>query len=82
VDRLSIYAALQVPELWTFDGETVTTFQLGSEGRYVDTGRSRWLPVTAADVTRWITADDRGGDAWEDRLRVWAADLLPPTPES
>lgn len=46
-DRLSIYAVLQVPEIWTFDGETVTIRQLGAAGVYVDTGRSNWIPVTA-----------------------------------
>ena len=44
-----------------------------SEGAYVDTGRSRWLPVTAADATRWLVAEDTDDpDAWEDRLRAWA----------
>jgi Uma2 family endonuclease len=36
-DRPGIYAALQVPELWRFDGEIVSIEQLGSDGRYVDT---------------------------------------------
>jgi|SRR5271157_3333648 len=82
-DRQQIYADLQVPEIWTFDGERVTIAQLAPEGRYAATERSRWLPVTAADVTRWIAEYDLDHpDAWEDRLRAWAADLLPPTPES
>ena len=77
VDRLGIYAALQVPELWRFDGELVSIEQLGLDGQYVDTGRSRWVPVTAADVMRWLAAEDtRDPDAWEDRLRAWA-ELLP-----
>jgi Uma2 family endonuclease len=76
VDRPSIYTALQVPEIWTFDGEVVIIAQL-SDGQYVDTGRSRWLPVTAADVTRWVAEYDLDNpDAWEDRLRAWA-ELLP-----
>ena len=81
VDRPSIYAALQVPEIWTFDGEVVSIAQLSGPpagvGQYVDTGRSRWLPVTAADVTRWVAEYDLDNpDAWEDRLRAWA-ELLP-----
>ena len=48
-----------------------------SDGRYVDTGRSRWLPVTASDATRWLVSEDtRDMDAWEERVRAWA-ELLP-----
>jgi Uma2 family endonuclease len=71
-DRAAIYAALQVPELWTFDGERVAIAQL-SGGQYVDTDQSRWIPVTAADATRWLTSEDSSDpDEWEERLRAWA----------
>ena len=39
-DRPAIYAALQVPELWTFDGEIVTIQHLGTDG-------ATWIPVGA-----------------------------------
>ena len=75
-DRPAIYAALEVPELWTFDSERVTIAQLLG-GQYVDTGRSRWIPVTASDATRWLVSEDtRDMDAWEERVRAWA-ELLP-----
>ncbi len=75
-DRQTIYAALQVSELWTFDGKTVTIQQLGADGAYIDTGRSRWLPVTEQDATRWLVAEDTSDpDLWEDRLRAWAESL-------
>ncbi len=71
-DRPGIYAALEVPELWTFDGEIVTIARLAG-GQYVDTGRSNWIPVTATDVTRWLVAEDTSDPgSWEDRLRAWA----------
>ena len=74
-DRPAIYAALEVPELWTFDGQVVTIARLAG-GQYVDTGRSNWIPVTAADATRWLVAEDTDDpDAWEDRLRAWAESL-------
>ena len=75
-DRPAIYAALEVPELWTFDSERVTIAEL-SGGQYVDTGRSRWIPVTASDATRWLVSEDtRDMDVWEERVRAWA-ELLP-----
>ena len=75
VDRPAIYAAFQVPELWTFDGSVATIAEL-SGGRYADTGRSRWIPITAADATRWLVAEDTNDlAAWEDRLRAWAETL-------
>jgi len=75
-DRAAIYAALEVPELWTFDGKIVTMAQLGSDGRYVDTGQSRWVPITATDATRWLVAEDASDpDEWEERVRAWAERL-------
>jgi len=77
LDRAAIHAALQMPEPWTFDGENVRIAQLGPDSQYVDTGRSRWIPVTAADATRWLTAEDSSDpDEWEERLRAWAEELL------
>ena len=75
-DRPGIYAALQVPELWTFDGEIMSIAQL-SGGHYIDTGRSRWLPIAAQDVTRWLVEEDTGDTiAWEARVRAWT-EMLP-----
>jgi Uma2 family endonuclease len=76
-DRPSIYAALQVPELWVHDGESVTIEHLGVDGKYSNTGQSRFLPVHADEVTRWLLEEDRTDKAiWEDRLRAWAREEL------
>jgi Uma2 family endonuclease len=34
LNRMGIYAALGVPELWQFDGETLQVYQLGTDGAY------------------------------------------------
>ena len=76
-DRPGIYAALQVPELWVFDSEVVTIEHLGADGRYFDSGRSRWLPVSADEVTRWLVEEDtRDTEVWEERVRAWAREEL------
>ena len=74
VDRPGIYAALQVPELWVFDGEIVVIQRLSSDGKYVDIGTSQFLPVSADEVRRWLVDEDTQDlAAWEERLRAWAA---------
>ncbi len=77
-DREAIYAALRVLELWIFDGQVVAIRHLGADDLYFDAGQSRFLPVRAEEVTRWIVAEDtRDKDAWEERLRAWATAELP-----
>ena len=71
-DRPGIYAALQVPELWRFDGADLSIAHLGPAG-YIGAGASRWLPLTAAEVTHWLVEEDtRDPAVWEDRVRAWA----------
>jgi Uma2 family endonuclease len=72
IDRPGIYAALRVPEVWTFDGEIVTIFILDAEGRYAESEQSGWLPIRADEVARWIVVEDtRDRAAWVRRLRDW-----------
>jgi Uma2 family endonuclease len=41
--KLSIYAALLVPEIWRYDGKTVRIYELAA-GKYVQVSESRLLP--------------------------------------
>jgi Uma2 family endonuclease len=79
VDRPGIYAALRAPELWRFDGKTLTVEQLQEDGSYSAVKMSRFLPIRLEEVTRWITDDDVvNKTAWERRLRAWIrAELMP-----
>lgn len=48
LNRLAIYAALQVPEIWHFDGEDFKVLILDKKGKYQSKKRSRafpWLPI-------------------------------------
>jgi hypothetical protein len=77
-DRPAMYAALRVPEVWIFDGETVVPKQLGEDGKYVDVGQSQFLLVDAEEVRRWLVNEDSTSKrAWQARLRAWAAAELP-----
>jgi Uma2 family endonuclease len=56
LDRLAIYAALRVPEVWRFDGQSLTFYILGSDGQYTVGPTSRAFPrLTAEDVGRFLT---------------------------
>jgi Uma2 family endonuclease len=71
VDRAGIYAALQVTEVWRFDGRSVIIERLTPEGGYRIVDASGFLPVTAEDIRRWLVEEDRRDElAWERRLRA------------
>ncbi len=44
LDRMGIYAALRVPEVWCFDGETIRVYRLRKTGAYVHSKRSLAFP--------------------------------------
>ena len=45
LDRESIYAALGVPELWRFDGQSLRVFVLGPDGKYLPSDKSLSFPA-------------------------------------
>jgi Uma2 family endonuclease len=76
IDRPSIYATLQVPEIWRFDGTGLVIEQLGPDGRYSPVDSSRFLPVTATDIFRWIVHEDSSDELeFERRVTEWAREL-------
>jgi hypothetical protein len=79
IDRAGIYAALRVAELWRFDGDTeqVIIERLGDDGCYRQVDVSRFLPIRAEEIRRWVV-DENSDDqaAWAERLHAWVrADL-------
>ncbi len=55
LDRVGIYAALGVPELWRFDGERLLVCRLRSGGRYEAVKKSWNLPMLPiAEVQRFL----------------------------
>jgi Uma2 family endonuclease len=79
VDRPSIYAALGVAEIWRFDGEKVVVEQLQQDGSYAPADSSRFLPIRAEDVRRWLVDEDSTYElVWERQLGEWARGLGSP----
>jgi hypothetical protein len=57
----------------------VSIEQLGRDGKYVPVPRSRFLPVRAEDVTRWVFNEDTTSlVTWERLLRGWVRAELEP----
>jgi Uma2 family endonuclease len=55
LNRMGIYAALGVPEIWRYDGETLQVYQLGPDGEYVQATRSRHFPfLPLEEVTAFL----------------------------
>ncbi len=81
LDRMSIYAALGVPEVWRYSGEVVSMFTLESDGAYHSLASSRCIPgLLASDVEHFL-ALGRTTDklTWARELRTWVKDVfLPP----
>jgi len=79
LDRAAIYAALQVAEVWRFDGESLAILNLQPDGQYTSVESSQFLPMRADEILRWLVAEDSADvSAWERRLRAWIRDELAP----
>jgi Uma2 family endonuclease len=84
LDRMGIYAALGVPEVWRFDGETLRVEQLQADGTYAEVEASPSLPfLPPAEVVRWLGLADTfpGQTAWLRQFREWVRATLAPGQE-
>lgn len=55
LDRLGIYAALGVPEVWCYDGEKLRVLILGAGGKYRERAKSAAFPLLPLDgLARFI----------------------------
>jgi Uma2 family endonuclease len=56
LDKLDLYAALGVPEVWRYDGRELRVYRLGPEGRYEPSSTSVALPgFPVGEVQRILT---------------------------
>ncbi len=80
LDKLEIYARLGVPELWRFDGESLTVLLLGADGPYAPSTRSAAFPFLPMDeVARFLIDPDLSDESrWGRTFRRWVRDVLLP----
>jgi Uma2 family endonuclease len=79
IDKLALFAALDVSEVWRYDAGRIGMLILESDG-YAPTGVSRVLPgVTADDVSTLVAEVElHGRAAWLRRVQAWARTLPRP----
>jgi Uma2 family endonuclease len=78
LNRMRIYAALGVPEVWRFDGTTLRVYLLQAEGEYLESERSRHFPfLPPADMVAFVERRTQMDDNGLFRLfRQWVRDQI------
>jgi Uma2 family endonuclease len=76
-DRMGIYSAMRVAEVWRFDGHVLSIYRLDEQGQYQAVDRSGFLPFRSDQVPRWLLNEDLSDyEAWTRRVRAWAVQEL------
>jgi Uma2 family endonuclease len=65
LNKLPIYAQIDLPEVWRYDGERLTIFELGGEA-YAQTSRSVALPHLTGEILSGFVKESAalGSAAW------------------
>lgn len=75
LDRLGIYAALQIPEVWRFNGRRIEALWLSDDGTYepIETSRA-FSPLRPAELMPFLAqVDELGEVAMLRGFREWVA---------
>lgn len=72
MSKLELFAALQVPEVWRWDGVRMSFYELAGD-RYEEVERSRMLPIVSpAVVAEFVKANQRMTKAaWQRSILDW-----------
>jgi Uma2 family endonuclease len=80
LDRMAVYAALRVPEVWCFDGQTLRAYRLGPAGSYEPCAQSRAFPIlTVVDLLPFLQRGETQDDVTVLReFRAWVREHILP----
>ncbi|WP_435017320.1 Uma2 family endonuclease [Tundrisphaera sp. TA3] len=80
LDKLDIYAAIGVPEIWRHDGDQLSVLTLNRDGRYVATGESASFPFLPLDgLTRFLRDYNPAEETqWGLDFRTWVREVVAP----
>lgn len=78
LNRMRIYAAFRVPEVWQYDGQTVRVQLLGNDGRYAESANSRAFPfLPLREIERFMQMRSTLGETDVVRqFRAWVRDRI------
>ncbi len=78
LDRMAIYAALKVPEVWRWDGETLSVHILAASGFYRAAKKSKAFPfLPIEEFVSYLTRTDLRGNAFIRAFRAWVSTNRP-----
>ncbi len=81
LDHMGVYAALGIPEVWRFDGDTLLIERLGPDSRYTHVPASIELPpVSPVEIVHWVREAEGtwSRTRWNRAFREWVrAEVLP-----
>jgi Uma2 family endonuclease len=74
LNRMAIYAAIRVPEVWRYDGKSLTFHVLGANGRYTESANRLAFPqLTPADLLPFLNLRGQVDEnAIVRQFRAWA----------
>lgn len=79
IDRLGLYAAIGVPEIWKYDGDELQFLHLQADKSYKPAAHSLSFPRLAVeDVVRFAESDFPDDSALETAFRAWVRTNLVP----
>jgi len=81
VSRMEVYAAMRVPELWRFDGQSLSAHRLGANGKNQLLERSPTFPnLPLAELVRFVhMAGSMSETALVRSFREWVRQHIVPT---
>ncbi|MDR3636704.1 MAG: Uma2 family endonuclease [Isosphaeraceae bacterium] len=80
LDRIGVYAALGIPEIWRYDGKALRVECLTADGTYSPSPTSASFPfLPIKDVERWLhLAGGMGQTLWARQFLRWVRETLLP----
>ncbi|MGC8638988.1 MAG: Uma2 family endonuclease [Isosphaeraceae bacterium] len=79
LDRLGVYGALRVPEIWRFDGRRLRILVLQGDGTYREVRQSPTLPwISIEELEHFIHLEPASDTLWAKTFRKWVRETVLP----